>query len=130
MTRRIVFLILSVCLFGVNALAQNIQSPNGKLSLAFALTADGEPTYQLSFGGKSVIKNSSLGIELKDLPAFTKGFTIAKADQSESDSTWEPVWGEVKRIRNHYRELAVTLQQASVNNRTMIIRFRLFDDGL
>lgn len=130
MTRRIVFLILSVCLFGINAFAQNIQSPNGKLSLAFALTADGEPTYQLSFGGKSVIKNSSLGIELKDLPAFTKGFTIAKADQSESDSTWEPVWGEVKRIRNHYRELAVTLLQPSINNRTMIIRFRLFDDGL
>ncbi len=130
MTSRTVLLILSVCLLGFNAFAQNIRSPNGKLSLSFGLTVDGAPTYQLSFGGKSVIKNSSLGIELKDLPAFTKGFTIAKADHSESDNTWEPVWGQEKRIRNHYRELAVTLQQASVNNRTMIIRFRLFDDGL
>src|SRR5258708_24049177 len=127
MTSRTVLLILSVCLFGFNAFAQNIQSPNGKLSLSFGLTVDGAPTYQLSFGGKSVIKNSSLGIELKDLPAFTKGFTIAKASHSESDNTWEPVWGQEKQIRNHYRELAVTLQQTSVNNRTMIIRFRLFD---
>jgi hypothetical protein len=130
MTRKTALLILSVCLFGFNAFAQNIQSPNGNLSLSFALTVEGKPTYQLSFGGKSVIKNSSLGVELKDLPALTKGFTIAKADQSESDNTWEPVWGETKQIRNHYRELAVTLQQASINNRMMIIRFRLFDDGL
>lgn len=127
---RTVLLILSVCLFGFNAFAQDIQSPDGRLSVSFALTGDGEPTYQLSFAGKSVIKKSTLGIELKDLPAFTKGFTIAKADTSETDDTWEPVWGETKQIRNHYKELAVTLQQASVNNRRMIIRFRLFDDGL
>jgi glucan 1,4-alpha-glucosidase len=130
MTRRTVLLILCVWLFGFNAFAQKIQSPDGKLSVSFELTSDGEPTYQLSFAGKSVIKKSKLGIELKDLPAFTKGFTIAKADTSESDNTWEPLWGETKQIRNHYKELTVTLQQASVNNRRMIIRFRLFDDGL
>jgi glucan 1,4-alpha-glucosidase len=55
--------------------------------VSFALTGDGEPTYQLSFAGKSVIKKSRLGIELKDLPAFTRGFTIAKAGTSETDDT-------------------------------------------
>ena len=45
------------------------------------------------------------------------------------DETWEPVWGEVKKIRNHYNELAVTLNQKA-QDRNMIIRFRLFDDGL
>ena len=82
-----------------------MQSPDGKLSLSFALTADGEPTYQLSFGGRPVLQKSKLGIELKDQPAFTKGFTIVKADTSQTDETWEPVWGEVKQIRNHYKEL-------------------------
>ena len=123
-------LILFFWLFGLNAFAQDVQSPNGKLSLSFGLTGDGEPTYQLSFEGKAVVQKSKLGIELKDQPAFTKGFTVAKTDTSQTDETWEPVWGEVKRIRNHYRELTVTLQQAASNNRRLIIRFRLFDDGL
>jgi hypothetical protein len=123
-------LVAVVCFFSLNAAAQNMQSPNGKLSLSFALTSDGEPTYQLSFGGKPVIQQSRLGIELKDLPGFAKGFTILKSDTAQKDETWQPVWGEVKQIRNQYKELTVTLQQASVNNRQMILRFRLFDDGL
>ena len=123
-------LILVVLLFNLNTFAQEIKSPDGKLSLSFALSADGEPTYALSFAGKPIIQKSKLGIELKDLPAFTKGFTIAKTDQSQMDETWTTVWGQEKQIRNHYKELAVTLQQASVNNRHIIIRFRLFNDGL
>lgn len=39
------------------------------------------------------------------------------------------VWGEVKQIRNHYNELAVTLNQKA-QDRNIIIRFRLFDDGM
>jgi hypothetical protein len=127
---RIEILILFIALFSLNAFGQSIQSPDGKLSLSFALTADGEPTHQLSFDGKPVFQKSKLGIELKDQPAFTKGFTIVTADTSQTDETWEPVWGEVKQIRNHYRELRVTLQQAAHKNRKMIVRFRLFNDGL
>jgi hypothetical protein len=128
MRRIIILLIVSLC--GVSAHAQNIESPDRRLSLAFALTGDGEPTYQLSFKGKPVVKKSKLGLQLKDQPAFSSGFTLVKADTSAVDESWEPVWGEVKRIRNHYTELAVILQQASLKNRTLIIRFRLFDDGL
>jgi hypothetical protein len=123
-------LILFVWLSSLNAVAQSIQSPDGKLSLVFGLTADGEPTHQLSYGGRPVLQKSKLGIELKDQPAFTKGFTIVKADTSQTDETWEPVWGEVRQIRNHYKELTVTLQQPAHKNRRMIIRFRLFNDGL
>jgi hypothetical protein len=30
------------------------------------------------------------------------------------DENWKPVWGEVAQIRNHYNELAVTLNQKGV----------------
>ncbi len=123
-------LILFVLLLSLNTFAQNVKSPDGKLSLSFGLSGDGEPTYMLSIDGKPVVQKSRLGIELKEQPGLTKGFTIVKAEPSQMDETWAPVWGEEKQIRNHYRELAVTLQQASVNSRRMIIRFRLFDDGL
>ena len=127
---RLKVLILFIWLSSLNAFAQSIQSPDGKLSLSFELTGDGEPTYQLSFGGRPVLQKSKLGIELKDHPAFTRGFTIVKADTSQTDETWEPVWGEVKQIRNHYKEFTVALQQVAHKNRRMIIRFRLFNDGL
>lgn len=121
---------LFILLVSTNAFAQDIQSPGGRLSLSFSLTGEGEPAYRLSLAGKPVVKQSRLGLELKDRPAFVKGFTVLKADTSEKDETWEPVWGEVRRIRNHYRELAVTLAQPAHKNLTMVVRFRLFDDGL
>jgi len=125
-----VFLLFVLLLSATGTFAQSIESPGKKLSLSFGLTEAGEPTYQLSFGGKAVVKKSRLGIELKDQPALTKGFTVAKAVTSQTDETWETVWGEVSRIRNHYNELKVMLRQPSQGGRTMIIRFRLFDDGL
>ena len=127
---RLKVFVLLVWLFTLSASAQTIESPAGKLSLAFALTGDGEPTYRLSFGGRPVVLQSRLGLELKDLPALTRGFSVVKADTSESDETWEPVWGEARSVRNRYRELTVTLRQASLNNRGLVLRFRLFDDGL
>lgn len=57
------------------------------------------------------------------------GFTVTDTKTSAFDETWKPVWGEVKEIRNHYNELAVTLNQASTD-RHILIRFRLFNDGL
>jgi hypothetical protein len=123
------FFTLFICLVGYLASAQTIVSPNKNLSLSFALTADGEPTYQLKFGQKSIINSSKLGFELKDKPAFLKGFTITTVDTTSVDETWEPAWGEVKSIRNNYRELAITLLQ-SETGRSILIRFRVFNDGV
>jgi hypothetical protein len=39
------------------------------------------------------------------------GFQITKIDTCSFDETWKPVWGEVATIRNHYKEMAVTLNQ-------------------
>lgn len=110
--------------------AQTIHSPNKKLSLTFSLSSAGEPTYRLDFGKKAIVLPSKLGIELKDQASFIKGFTITKVESSRVDETWNPVWGEVKAIRNKYRELRVTLTQSSEQNRIMVIVFRLFDEGL
>ena len=123
--------ILSLLLFSFSSsFAQTIQSPQGKLTLTFALTTDGIPTYTLRFENNPVVHTSTLGIELKGEPSLDKGFVMASVDTLTHDETWEPVWGEVKRIRSHFRELAVTLRQPSVQHRMMVVRFRLFDDGL
>ena len=97
--------------------------------LNFSVNSQGEPVYELFYKGKAVIKPSKLGLELKNDPGLMNGFTLADTQTSTFDETWEPVWGEVKQIRNHYNEMAVTLDQKA-QDRNIIIRFRLFDDGL
>ncbi|CDD96081.1 uncharacterized protein BN604_02741 [Bacteroides intestinalis CAG:315] len=110
-------------------MAESITSPNGNLHLDFTVNAQGEPVYQLFYKGKAVVKPSKLGLELKDDPGLMSNFTLSGTDTSTFDETWKPVWGEVAQIRNHYNELAVTLEQKA-QNRNMIIRFRLYNDGL
>ncbi|MDD6892577.1 MAG: glycoside hydrolase family 97 protein [Bacteroidales bacterium] len=132
--------------------AQQLTSPDGNLVMNFSLNAQGAPVYELTFGGKAVIKPSTLGLELKKEDAdqqtsfewndarqddaqldkktnLMTGFTVASTETATFDETWHPVWGEESAIRNHYNELAVTLHQAA-NDRQLRIRFRLFDDGL
>ncbi|WP_083320717.1 glycoside hydrolase family 97 protein [Hymenobacter glacialis] len=121
--------VFCLCLLWHTAAAEEIKSPNGQLRLQFALQADGVPTYRLTYKGRDVIKTSKLGFDLKNAPALTSGFAVAASQQRTFDETWTPVWGEVKTIRNHYNELAVTLTQAATS-RTLRVRFRVFDDGL
>ncbi|WP_197070412.1 glycoside hydrolase family 97 protein [Hymenobacter sp. DG25B] len=119
-----------LALSGYFAQAQTVHSPSNKLTLNFRLSPSGEPTYQLLFGTKPVLKPSKLGMLLQGQPGMDQGFTIAQTDSSQHDDTWTPVWGEVKQIRNHYKELAVTLAQSGQNGHRMVVRFRLYDDGL
>lgn len=127
-----------------------LSSPNGQLNMSFDIDNYGRALYSLVYKGKTVIKPSSLGLELKkedtartdfdwvdrrDLSKvdsqanFFNGFTIKSATTTSFDETWKPVWGEESSIRNNYNELKVTLHQA-VNERDLIVTFRLFNDGL
>lgn len=108
--------------------AEEIKSPNGNFILKFEVKS-GIPFYQLDFKDKAIIKESRLGLELNGQESLLDGFSITQADEKEFDETWEPVWGEVKEIRNHYNELLITLTQKETE-RIMQIRFRLFNDGL
>lgn len=141
------FFVVLAC-FGFQLNAQQLQSPNGNFIMDFALTPKGEPSYELRYKGKSVINPSRLGLALKtdmnttatfsgpdsvakkkQYESLFSGFEVVRTERTTFDETWHPVWGETKRVRNHYNELEITLNQ-KVTDRTMKIRFRLFDDGL
>ena len=108
--------------------AEDLKSPNGRLAMHFEVDGMGCPVYNLSYKGKPVIKRSRLGLEAEGF-SLREGFQLQKAETATFDETWKPVWGEVSSIRNHYNELAVTLHQPK-DDRTIRIRFRLYDDGL
>lgn len=110
------------------SIAQDLKSPNAELEMKFEIQ-DSIPVYSLSYKGKDVIKPSKLGLELKDQEDLLTGFSIEGIETTSFDETWKPVWGESREIRNHYNELEVILAQPSTQ-RKIVIRFRLFNDGL
>ncbi|SFC30685.1 Glycosyl-hydrolase 97 C-terminal, oligomerisation [Zunongwangia mangrovi] len=122
--------VITICFSFLGLQAQELKSPNGDLEMKFSLQENGTPAYQLFYKGEEVIKTSTLGLELKDdETSLISGFEISDSKTSNFDETWTPVWGETAEIRNHYNELAITLEQTSAERR-MIIRFRMFNDGL
>ena len=150
-------LLLILLALPMMAVAQTVKSPNGNVVLTFSLTDNGRPTYEMTYKGKAVVKPSHLGLELtKDKHAsmgmeesdLMEGFSIVDTRETSFDETWQPVWGETRDIRNRYNELAVTLDNkyeyskvtAKGENergrafferhRTVIIRFRVYDDGI
>ena len=133
-----VTLLLSLLLTPFLVSAQTVKSPNGQIIVNFSLTGNGQPTYEMTYKGRAVVKPSHLGLELaKDKHAskglretsLMDGFQILDTKSSTFDETWKPVWGETATIRNHYNELEVDLNQGE-SKRKMIIRFRVYDDGM
>ena len=120
------FILLFLIAFGLNA--QTLKSPNGQLEATFILD-NGVPTYQLVYKDKQVLKPGKMGLELFNEKDLIHNFQVIDTKTSSFDETWQPVWGEEKEIRNHYNEMEITLLQKETE-RKMIIRFRLFDDGL
>ena len=145
--KRILLLLATLTAAAGAAAQETLLSPDGDLKLTFRLSDTGAPTYALDFRGRPAILPSGMGLELRgDAPALEFGTEIRKGgygapvslydrfeqcgvERSSFDETWQPVWGEESSIRNHYNEMAVTLRQAE-SGREMIIRFRLYDEGL
>ena len=108
--------------------ASSVSSPGGKVTLNFDVV-DGRPTYDMSYKGKTVIKPSTLGLELIGSTDLMDKFEVKNVTVTDFDETWQPVWGENKEIRNNYREMFVELAQPP-HGRFMNLRFRVYDDGI
>ena len=118
----------------------------------YSLTFDGQSVIddsRLGFeirheGGVSDIQPFMNGWETKETNTVLRpsqmreGFILDSTARTTVDYTWETVWGEESHIRDHHNELAVYLRQPmsaafgteTDGDRTIVIRFRLFNDGL
>ena len=135
---KIISLCLCALMMPLLLVAQQVKSPNGNVVVSFSLVDNGVPTYQVSYKGKPVIKQSRLGLELTPSnndgikPEDTNlmnGFKVSNTETSSFKEVWKPVWGETSSILNHYNEMAVSLTQEHPN-RTIIVRFRVYNDGM
>ena len=120
----------------------SLRSPDSRLEMIFCLSPlpDGRIDYRLNRDDKPLVLTSPLGFTLEWRKTdLASGWHLLDVQRSSFDQTWQPIWGEEAHIRNHYNELAVTLQQDTYLDHegkpiarptVMVVRFRLYDDGL
>jgi glucan 1,4-alpha-glucosidase len=125
--RKLHLLVFLISILSVEA--QNVSSPSKTISLSFKLSSDGKPTYLVSYNTKPIVKESTLGIAIKESKSLEANFKIDSIGQKSFNETWQPVLGEQSNIKNSYNEMTIALSQPSTDRRINII-FRVFDEGI
>ncbi|GJG86480.1 alpha-glucosidase [Gemmatimonadetes bacterium T265] len=109
-----------------------LASPDGRNVVTVELR-DGVLTYALARDGRPLLLPSRLGFAFRGAPALGAGgapLRLADTARAEYDTTWTQPWGEVARVRDHHRELRVTVAEAAAPDRRFAVAFRAFDDGV
>ena len=114
----------------VPAQAATVSSPDGRIVVTLDVTGEGVPYYSVTRDGKPVIDQSDLGFNFTDSPPMRRDFKIIGETTATADTRWEQPWGEKRFIRDNHHELAMTLQQGDPGARRMMVRVRVFDDGV
>jgi glucan 1,4-alpha-glucosidase len=122
-------LTIFILFMAILSFAQSIESPSKKISVAFQLSTDGKPSYSVNYMNKAVIKESNLGIQLKDKPALENGFSVVNQETKSVDESWKPVLGEQSNIHNKYNQITYHLVQKATNRKLDIV-FKVYDEGV
>ncbi|MGJ8723357.1 MAG: glycoside hydrolase family 97 catalytic domain-containing protein [Roseibacillus sp.] len=117
----------SCIVFGTALLAANlfaapvvVESPDGKISASFEVD-EGTLFYSISKGKTPIVGSSK--VEL----FAGKKMTLGEESRSENDSTWKPVWGQFSEIRDHHRELTLSMKAGEIPVKLVC---RAFDEGV
>ena len=129
MNRTCFFLLLILTLGCARTEEFKISSPDGKISLYFLQDREG-PAYYVALRDTVLIDTSRLRMEFRDLPPLGPDLKLTGAVLSSDYRNWTTVWGEEKKIKEHYNRLMVTLEEKNEPFRNFHIEFKAFNDGV
>ena len=122
---------------GLTAAPLTVKSPDGKLAVTFEVKANPQPYlpgqrayYSIADQGRTILKDSPLGLDFKGQPALDHGFEVTGSRRASHDSTWTHTLGAVRTIRDHYNQLTVSLRERQAPGRRLNIVFRAYDSGI
>nr|MBA4139792.1 glycoside hydrolase family 97 N-terminal domain-containing protein [Segetibacter sp.] len=120
-------LIIAVPAFAKNNI--QLKSPDGNIVFSFRLT-EKAPVYQVAYKGKTLLKDSELGLTFKESGEFSSNLKMSTARFSQVDEVYDLVVGKTKSVRNQYREVLIPLSERSGARRQINLIVRAFNDGL
>ena len=121
-------LVLAVC--ATPSVAQTrLTSPDKRNEVQVGIH-EGGLYYVVQRDGKTLLTPSRLGFVFRGQPPLRDSLGIADSSRSTFDETWTQPWGEVRRVRNHYNELKVSVQENTGPRRQFTLAVRAFNDGV
>jgi len=110
-----------------------LMSPDGRLVVSFAVQeldgTPGCPVYAVNWDERPIVLPSRLDLELADAPPLGP-FKVVETTRSSQDDTWRPVCGERSVVRDHYRQMRISLQEIDPPGRRLDLTFRAYDAGV
>jgi alpha-glucosidase len=123
-------LVLAVCAATAPVAAQTrVTSPDNRNEVQVGIH-EGGLYYLVQRDGKTLLTPSRLGFVFRGQPPLRDSLSIVDSSRSTRDETWTQPWGEVRRVRNHYNELKVSVQENTSPKRQFTLAVRAFNDGV
>ena len=107
-----------------------VASPSNVLTVTVTVNDEGRPGYSIARNGREIIAESRLGFLFTDAPKFERNFRGDGVQTRTFDETWEQPWGERRYVRNRYNEMTVRLTEKIPPARSLVVVFRVFDEGV
>ncbi len=129
--KQIIYLLVAFSIIALTSCQYNpkpFTSPDEQINISFMIN-EGVPEYNLIYNNVLIMDNSRMGIALKD-SAFKNPFVLKEIRKRVIDTIWKPVLGKVSKIRNHYNEWTILLEEKSEYKRQIEIIFRIYNDGI
>lgn len=129
-----ILLISTICILALfiscgNRGTLGLHSPDSKVRVQFKIE-EGKPFYRVNYKNRPAVDWSRLGFRFKYKPALFQGLEIKSFQMSENDSTWETIWGQKNKIRNHFHQMEIKLLESSGLEREFSVIFRAYNDGV
>jgi alpha-glucosidase len=105
--------------------AHEVRSPDGKI--AVTIHTDAPLGYSITVDGKPLLVRSRLGLELEGDVKLGEKPVVQGETRKSVDTHWVNQWGKNRNVRDHYKELTLTLKDG---DRTFGVVARAFDDGV
>ncbi len=110
-----------------------VQSPDGNIRIVFRLYEKSGmkavPCFDVSFRGKMLIHQGSLGIDLANNGPLNSDFKIVQVTRGQSDKTYTVYPGKSSTARDYYCEAVVSLEEQPAPHRRLDLIFRAYNDG-
>ena len=107
---------------------QRLAAPGG--GLAAVVSDDHGLSYRVEIAGKTVVKDSPLGLEFQDGAKLGPSAVIQKSAKGEHDGEWENGFGNRRVVRDCWREVRLTLEEHGAPARGFGLIVRAYDDGV
>lgn len=129
---KVTILIVFICIRAAAVQAQqmaSVKSPDGQIVFSFVLTRE-MPSYQVSYSGQTIVKNSELSLVFKENGRFSANLNMLKTKLESVDDRYELIIGKTKNVHHPYRQLTIPLYEKSGAGRRINIVVRAFNDGV